>query len=343
VDLLNVQLQQRVHERSRELAAALQKLGQTDESWNARKLEPGSVIGDRARVVRLLGEGGMGEVYLCEDLLTGQRVALKVVRSGNEVDQKTLQRMLGEAAAAASVAHPGVVKTLHVDVSADGSLYLLTEYVSGETLSSRIRRCVLSPGEAARLGQVLAAALAAAHATGVVHRDIKPHNIMLTSTPPGVKLLDFGISKTAEPVWNSTVTATGQLLGSPAYMAPEQFKDSSTVTAACDVYSTGLVIFEAVAGQRPFSFDDVLQAMAAHTLEEPPFLADVVQSVPRAMSDLVAACLVKDPNKRPTAAELSERLGRIADELGAPEATDFAPPASLVMPASIGRSRTRGA
>jgi len=113
----------------------------------------------------------------------------------------------------------------------------------------------------------------------------KPHNIMLTSIAPGVKLLDFGISKTADGIWSSAVTATGQILGSPAYMAPEQFKNSSSVTSACDVYSLGLVLYEVLVGRGPFVFHDLLAAMAAHTLEDPP-LADCQQIAALALGDV---------------------------------------------------------
>jgi serine/threonine-protein kinase len=217
-----------------------------------------------------------------------------------------------------------------VDVSTDGSLYLITEYVSGETLSSRLKRDALGVGEAARLGQILAEALAAAHAKGVVHRDVKPQNVMLTSNAPGVKLLDFGISKTGDAIFESRLTEPGQILGTPAYMAPEQFKNPSGVTSACDVYSLGLLVYEAIAGRGPFEIDNALQAIAAHTLDDPPPLDELVPAAPKEMSDLIGSCLAKDPTLRPTAARVAEVLAHIGDELGAPDATELAPPASTL-------------
>ena len=334
VEALNVQLQQRVQERSQELAAALERLGRPEES-GPRNLAPGTVVGERAKVIQLLGVGGMGEVYLAEDLLTGGRVALKVMRGSDNLDTTGMKRMLGEASAASAITHPGVVRPLHVDVSADGSLYLLTEFVRGETLSVRLDRGdVFDPGAAARVGQVLAEALAAAHGRDVVHRDVKPHNVMLTTNEPGVKLLDFGISKTANEVARTALTATGQILGTPAYMAPEQFADPGNVTAAADIYSLGLLVYACVAGRGPFVFDNPLQAIAAHTLDDAPPLAEQADQVPEALSELVSRCLAKHPSHRPSASEVAGALRQIADELDAPKAVEIAPRSEPPVPGS---------
>src|SRR5579859_3430148 len=193
VEALNVQLQERVQERTRELAIALRRLSRQQPV--RAPLEPGHVLGGRVRLERVLGEGGMGTVYLGEDLLTGTRVATKVLRDDHESDPSFLRRFVGEAAAAAAISHPGVIRTLHIDVTPDGRIFQMMEYVEGTDLASRRARGPMPPGAVARIGAEIARALAAAHAVGVVHRDVKPGNVLLCTAAPGVRVLDFGVSK----------------------------------------------------------------------------------------------------------------------------------------------------
>ncbi len=168
IEALNLQLQQRVHERSRELAAALHRLA---GDQRLRPLGAGDLFAGRTRIRRVLGRGGMGTVYLGDDLLTGLPVAIKLMHPGLGPDAAALQRFFCEAAAASAISHPGVVKTLHVDVTTDGQLYQIMEYVDGLDLATYAQQTALSIPACTRLAATLATALAAAHARGVVHRD----------------------------------------------------------------------------------------------------------------------------------------------------------------------------
>ncbi|MGZ3408080.1 MAG: serine/threonine-protein kinase, partial [Polyangia bacterium] len=180
------------------------------------------MLGGRFVVEEIIGQGGMGSVWAGVDKSSGARVAIKVIQATSSRQLDALRRFIREAGATATVNHPAVVRMLHVDVSDDGLLFQVQELVVGETLTRRLG-LPWPPGEAARLGAVLAEALAAAHAEGVVHRDVKPDNVMLTTTAPGLKLLDFGIAKLYDAVsLGRETTHAGVILGTPAYMAPEQ-------------------------------------------------------------------------------------------------------------------------
>ncbi|MGZ3443026.1 MAG: protein kinase domain-containing protein, partial [Polyangia bacterium] len=232
---LNAQLQAQVVARSRELSLALSKLAKQREG--EAQLGRGTVLGGRFVVEEIIGQGGMGAVYAGVDRGSGARVAIKVIQATSSRQLDALRRFIREAGATATVTHPAVVRMLHVDVSDDGLLFQVQELVVGETLTRRLG-LPWPPGEAARLGAVLAEALAAAHAEGVVHRDVKPDNVMLTTTAPGLKLLDFGIAKLYDAVTGAEdTTRAGLILGTPAYMAPEQVAGSKDVTDRADVYS----------------------------------------------------------------------------------------------------------
>ena len=176
VEALNTQLQIKVQERSRELAMALSQLARHTQP----ALKEGDILGERVRIVRLIGRGGMGRVYLGDDLLTGQQVAVKLLLPEAVCGPEELQRFIDEAQYAATVSHPGIVRTLHVDVTDEGTPYQLMEYIRGAPLAKRIGQGPIAAGPAARLIAAVADALAAAHAQGVVHRDRRhKHKICL--------------------------------------------------------------------------------------------------------------------------------------------------------------------
>ena len=221
VERLNAQLQAQVRERSLELARALAKLA--EQHGDDGKLRRGVMLGGRFEIEGVLGEGGMGVVYQGLDHGSGARVAIKVVHAGSS-QFDGVHRFLREARAAATVTHPGIVRMLHVDVSDDGTLFQAQELVAGDVLELRLRRGARwDPFVVARLTAALFDALAAAHALGIIHRDVKPGNVMITLGEPGLKLLDFGIAKLYEDgLGDDGRTRTGTILGTPAYMAPEQ-------------------------------------------------------------------------------------------------------------------------
>jgi hypothetical protein len=329
VEALNAQLKERVKERSRELSMALARLaGDRQDAW---MIAAGTVLGERVVIEGLLGKGGMGAVYLATDRVSGDRVAVKVVQAASSQELDGLHRFLHEANLTASLTHPAIVRSLHVDVSDDGRLFQVLELVHGETLSSVLARVgSLRPGAAARIGQVMAEALAAAHAAGVVHRDVKPGNIMLTAARPGVKLLDFGVARAmgsrrpdSSPVASGSHPSTriGFIVGTPEYMAPEQASSSGgPVGEPADVYALGLVVYVMLAGRSPFAAASPTAFLHAHASEAPRPLAELRTDVPPRLVALVSRCLAKTPAERPTAAELARELGTIADGLGAPPA-----------------------
>jgi serine/threonine-protein kinase len=311
VDSLNAQLRAQVRERSTELSLALAQLARQDRTAH---LQRGTLLGHRFEIDRFLGEGGMGTVYAGLDRSTGGAVAIKVVQASSRQQLAALERFLREARSAAAVDHPAVVRMLHVDVS-DGMLYQVQELVLGETLERWIRaRADWTIGAAARIASVLSSALAAAHAQGVVHRDVKPANIMLTQEEPGLKLLDFGISKLyQDEEWAAGATLPGTVLGTPAYMSPEQIGGSAS-SDRMDVYAVGVILFTLLTGRHPFDDDPSRDMMGHHLMSTPPEVASIEPRVPPALSHLVEACLAKNPDHRPAAAELSLLLRAFADD-----------------------------
>ena len=266
---LNTQLQAQVRTRSTELSMALAKLAR---DWREDgSLRSGVVLGDRFVVDALLGEGGMGSVYSGTDRSTGARVAIKVIQASSAQQLDALHRFLREAGTAAKVTHPAVVRMLHVDVSADGVLFQVQELVDGETLHARLRDQRPWDGErVARLGGVLCDALAAAHAVGVVHRDVKPGNVMLTKTAPGLKLLDFGISKVFREGGRAASSGSGKILGTPAYMAPEHLAGSGKLTDRADVYAAGVIFFRMLTGKFPFDGASTREVIMRNVVEPAP-------------------------------------------------------------------------
>jgi hypothetical protein len=323
VDLLNAQLQAQVRERSTELSMALAKLAEQRDGGG--RLRPGVVLGERFEIAETLGEGGMGVVYAGIDRTTRSRVAIKVVQARSSTQLDALHRFLREATAAATVAHPAIVRVLHVDVSEDGMLFQAQELVEGMTLQSAIERGqAWEPGQVARLGSVLCEALGAAHARGIVHRDVKPSNVMLTPGTPGLKLLDFGIAKLYDlprGADEKMATGTGAILGTPAYMAPEQIEGTRELTAAVDVYAVGVVLFVLLAGRHPFDEKTPWGIAYSHMCVDAPDLRTLAGEVPADLATIVGECLRKQPGERPTSADLARILGAFADSQGAPDST----------------------
>jgi serine/threonine-protein kinase len=240
-----------------------------------------------------IGVGGMAEVWRGTDEVLARPVAVKVIDPALLDDPEFRARFRAEARAAAGLSHPRVV-TVHDYGEEGGTPYIVMELLDGETLADRLGRGPLPPGAAAAVCGQIAAALAAAHEAGLVHRDVKPANVHLTRD--GVKVLDFGVAARG---------GSGPDMGTPAYLAPEQIT-RDPVTPAADVFALGVVLFEALTGRRPFADDQ------ART-ERPPLPPDT----PAELADLCARCLAADPAERPAAAVVAAALERFAPEPGA--------------------------
>ena len=317
VQSLNAQLRGQVKARSEELAVALARLAEQPDGGGLRQ---GSVLDDRFEIGEPIGAGGMGLVYAARDRTSGNRVAIKVVRARAGGDVETLRRFVREAGAAATVPHAAVVRMIHVGVSGDGLLYQVQELVDGVVLSQCLGR-PWAPADAARLGSVLLEALAAAHASGVVHRDVKTENLMLTSAPPGLKLLDFGIAKLYDAAsgggGGSTMTQTGHVMGTPAFMAPEQARGDSDVGDRADVYAAGTVLYLLISGRLPFEKTTAPGWFLMRAIEDAPDLREHAPETPEPLAKLVMACIARDPDGRPTAAAAARELAAFADANGA--------------------------
>ena len=258
------------------------------------------------RIEGLLGQGGMGIVFraLHDD---GRTVALKVLRDELAADDGYRQRLAHEARAAAEVDHPNLAPVLEAG-EADGRLYLAVRYVDGRSLAERLAvGGPLAVGELVRLAANVAAGLDALHRRGIVHRDVKPANILLAADGTAV-LGDFGLAKSR--AW-TVLTKTGQVLGTPNYLAPEVIRGQSA-TPLSDLYGLGCVLFECLAGTSPFAGRGVLRVGMAHLKEEPGDPAAGREDVPPALAWTVRQALAKDPAERPPSAVALARMLRLA-------------------------------
>ena len=269
---------------------------------------PGRTVARRYDVERVLGVGGTGVVYRATDRELGETIAIKTLRP--EVvagGGAALERFKDEIRLARRITHPNVVR-IH-DLGEDRGTYFITmEYVAGVSLLELLERAVRLPAPVTfAVGRQLCHALAVAHAHGVIHRDVKPHNVMLQ--PDGLlKVMDFGVARLAERA--SGVTATGMVVGTPAYMAPEQLLGEQ-VDARVDVYATGVTLYECLTGRRPVEADTPRALLTRLLTEDPPSPHAVDPSVPSALSDVVLRAIARDRDARPRdARELGELLAR---------------------------------
>ncbi|MDI6103974.1 protein kinase [Actinoplanes sp. NEAU-A12] len=276
-------------------------------------MESGFLIGGRYRLRERLGHGGMSVVWRADDDVLGREVAVKVLSERLAADPAVLRQILAEARAAAGLRHSMVVEVYdYGETSYRGRVlpYVVMELVDGRTMAELLSGNRIPWRLAVLICAQVAAALAAAHARGVVHRDVKPGNVMVTSS--GVKLVDFGISAAA----GEQDGADGQLLGTPAYLAPERI-DGGPVRPETDVYAVGLLLYLSLAGRMPWQASTTTQMLKAHYYLEPAPMP-AVPGLPSEVARLVPRCLAKNPDDRPDAAEIAEVLGDIA---GLPPAT----------------------
>lgn len=273
-------------------------------------------IGDY-RIVRQLGAGGFGAVYEGVHVTLGRRAAIKLLHAELSSNPEMAVRFVNEARAASIIRHAGIVDVSDIGQLPSGAVFIIMEFLEGTTLRAHLRsgdgRLPLLP--TLQLGQQIAAALAAAHSKGVVHRDLKPDNVMLLPDPlvPGglrTKLVDFGIAKLGEEhsIPQQQKTRTGLLMGTPAYMSPEQCRGAGLVEDRSDVYSLGVILYQMLVGRRPFEGEGDGEIIGQHLFAEPRPLREIDPSLDRQTTDLIHRMLRKDPKDRPTAAEVAEAL-----------------------------------
>ena len=269
--------------------------------------EPPSTVVAQYRIGHQLGRGGMGVVYQASDIRLDRPVALKFLSPHLWVDRAARERLLLEARAAAALDHPNICTVYEVGETPEGALFLAMAHCDGETLRDRLARGALGIDTAVDIASQIARALDAAHSRGIIHRDVKPANLMLTSAGT-VKLLDFGLARLPDV----TVTPSGLTPGTIAYMSPEQVR-GETADARADLWSMGVVLYEMLVGQRPFRGDSQAAVLYAIMHDDPPHPSRLRADVPRALDDIVMRLLSRDREKRyATAAALLEDLGSVA-------------------------------
>lgn len=261
------------------------------------------------RVISHLGRGGMGCVYLAEQLKLGRRVALKVIAHAATASDKLLSRFHDESRAVAAVAHPGVCQIYEVG-EANGTPFLAMEYIDGETLSEVIRKQLPTTSDTAQFVFDIAVAIEACHQAGILHRDLKPANVMLTQNRT-IKVMDFGLAKRLESQDDSH-TKTGEIVGTPSYMAPEQASGIvKQFTPATDVYAIGTILYECLTGRPPFQTPNPMQTVMMVLTEDPVSPRKLQPKIPVDLETICLKCLQKKPAKRyPSAAELADDIQR---------------------------------
>src|SRR5829696_1745451 len=270
------------------------------------------ISGGRYTLSKLLGAGGMAEVFLANDRILGRDLALKILREDYAKDAAFVSRFQREAVSAAALNHPHVVQVYDQGHAEDGRPYIAMEHVPGGSLKDLIlRRGLLDPAEAARLAAQVAEALRAAHEGGIVHRDIKPQNVLIDEAGDA-KVADFGIASAAS---STSTYGTELLFGTASYMSPEQAM-GERVGPASDLYSLGVVLYEMLTGTLPFEADGALATALKHVTDQPISPRERDPSVPEAMDALVMGLLAKNPEDRGGSAfELAEDLRKARAEL----------------------------
>ncbi|CAN92006.1 Protein kinase [Sorangium cellulosum So ce56] len=290
-------------------------------SMTLTELQPGAVVADRFAIACLAGAGGMGTVYKALDQERGRLVALKLL---SDALPEHADRFAREARILAQLEHPGIVRFIGAGHDAVAGAWLAMEWLEGEDLAARLDRGPLALEETFALGIAAADALDAAHAAGVIHRDVKPSNIFLIGGDPGhIKLVDFGIARRDGPT--RALTRSGTIIGTAGYLAPEQI-NGEPLDARSDVFSLGAVLFECLAGRPAFAGGRMVDVLARTLLEEAPDVCARRDDVSRALSSLVARMIAKDRGARPeSGAAVANALRALAKEAAANSASPGEP------------------
>jgi len=300
-------------------------------------LAVGTTVGEY-RIEGMIATGGMGTVYAAIHPVIGKRAAIKVISAELSQSPEGVQRFLFEARSVNAIGHPNVVDIFGFGTLPDGRVYMIMEWLAGETLATRCAFELLTIRESAHIIRTVARTLETVHECGFIHRDLKPDNIFLVSRrsetrilwPYEVKLLDFGIAKLIagdEP--GRDVTRSGVVIGTPRYLSPEQ-ACGGPVDGASDIYSLGVVAYELLVGDAPFTADNAFELMAKQIHERPVPPRVMRPDIPPALDELVLAMMAKDPRERPGLAECRRRLDGALD----PDLTQRVPMAAVPTPAS---------
>ncbi|HEY1815722.1 MAG TPA: serine/threonine-protein kinase [Kofleriaceae bacterium] len=317
-------------------------------------IEAGHTIG-AYRVTGLLGQGGMGAVYIAEHSLLGRKAAIKVLLPAFSRDAHVVQRFFNEAKAVTQLSDPGIVQVFDFGTDAEGNAYIVMELLDGETVAARMDRLGRMPTlEAVRLVRLVCVALHAAHVKGIIHRDLKPENLFIV-TDPGVaggqraKVLDFGIAKLSGEQGAASMTRTGTMMGTPQYMSPEQCRGTGAIDPRSDVYSLGCVMFAMLTGRPPFEAEGAGELIVAHLQQQPPRVASIV-GVPSAIDDIIQRCMAKEPGQRfASMIDVADALFIVEDQLSAGRATPMpfprlptpgpVPPGAITQATGLGAAR----
>jgi serine/threonine protein kinase len=297
------------------------------------------------RVLAQIGQGGMGAVYLAEHKEIGRRVAVKVILPELSSRPEVLARFFNEARATAQLRHPALVDVFDYGRNADGSAYIMMDYLEGDSLGARLARVGrMQAGEAARILRQIAEGVGVAHGAKIVHRDLKPDNIFLVPHPATgedqVKILDFGIAKMLDAERGSdeaAQTRTGVMIGTPLFMAPEQCRGAGLhlIDHRADIYSVGGIAYRMLAGRPPFEYAGFGELIGAHLHENPAPLRSIEPSVPERFEVLVAKALAKRPEDRQQSmVVLVAELDVILAGLSSPGLGGTAPRSTMVLPAA---------
>ena len=287
-------------------------------------MKQGDLVADRFEILSLAGRGGMGVVYQARDLLSGGPVALKVLHGSS---QSYASRFAREAQVLADLEHPGIVRHVAHGCTPASELYLVMEWLEGEDLAQRLPRARLAIEECVGIARHAAEALGAAHDRGIVHRDVKPSNLfLLGGDVDRVRLLDFGIVRLTA----GTMTLTGVTFGTPGYMAPEQARGDRRLDARADIFALGAVLFECLTGRAAFVGEHLMAVLAKIVLEDAPRVRELRHDAPRALDQLVARMLAKEPGARPRdGRELAAELTGLGSFTGASSVSALPPEPSL--------------
>ncbi len=266
-------------------------------------LSPGDVIENKYKIVRLLGEGGMGAVFEGENTLIKRRVAIKVLHAAIASNAEVAERFQREAQAAGRIGNEHIIEVLDLGELPNGDHFMVMEYLDGEPLSDRIKRMGrLTPEQAVPLFTQILKGLTAAHEAGILHRDLKPDNIFILNEKAGnkdfVKIIDFGISKFQPLSDEMKMTRTGTIMGTPYYMSPEQASGARAVNVQSDIYAVGVILYEALTGAVPFDAPTFNQLMFQIVLSEPAPIDQVLPDIDPAFASIVRKAMARDQAHR---------------------------------------------